>query len=110
MLSLLFKSFSFAGKENGAQEAWNKAALEGIDGKVIFQEKELIGKVLDGEEKDKHWSAFNASKQNKLDRAHSRRGDRFGRERQIDKELNLHLPTYSAPPVTVFLLCGSQLS
>ncbi|KAJ1367344.1 hypothetical protein KIN20_028240 [Parelaphostrongylus tenuis] len=71
----------FAGEENGAQEAWNKAVAEGTDGKVIFQEKELIGKVLEGEEEEKYWSAFNASKQNKLDRAHSRRGGRGGRGR-----------------------------
>ncbi|KAE9419227.1 hypothetical protein Angca_004825 [Angiostrongylus cantonensis] len=71
----------FAGEENGAQEAWNKAVSEGTDGKVIFQGKELVGKVLDGEEEEKYWSAFNASIQNKMDRAHSRRGGRGGRGR-----------------------------
>uniref|UniRef100_A0A0K0CWD8 Lupus La protein n=1 Tax=Angiostrongylus cantonensis TaxID=6313 RepID=A0A0K0CWD8_ANGCA len=73
----------FAGEENGAQEAWNKAVSEGTDGKVIFQGKELVGKVLDGEEEEKYWSAFNASIQNKMDRAHSRRGGRGGRGRCV---------------------------
>ncbi|KJH45333.1 la domain protein [Dictyocaulus viviparus] len=71
----------FAGEENGAEKAWNKAVEEGTDGKVIFQEKELTGKVLEGEDEEKYWSAFNASKQNKIDRAHSRRGGRAGRGR-----------------------------
>ncbi|VDP02863.1 unnamed protein product [Heligmosomoides polygyrus] len=35
----------FAGEENGAQKAWEKAVEGGTDGKVIFQEKELTGKV-----------------------------------------------------------------
>ncbi|VDO35269.1 unnamed protein product [Haemonchus placei] len=71
----------FAGEENGAQKAWDKAVSEGTDGKVVFQEKELTGKVLEGEDEEKYWSAFNASKQNKLDRSSGRRGGRGGRGR-----------------------------
>ncbi|VDL74647.1 unnamed protein product [Nippostrongylus brasiliensis] len=66
----------FAGEENGAQKAWEKAVAEGTDGKVIFQEKELSGKVLEGEDEEKYWSAFSASKQNKMDRSSNRRGGR----------------------------------
>lgn len=66
----------FAGEENGAQKAWEKAVEGGTDGKVIFQEKELTGKVLEGEDEEKYWSAFNASKQNKMDRTSGRRGGR----------------------------------
>ncbi|KAK6059829.1 hypothetical protein COOONC_02520, partial [Cooperia oncophora] len=76
-----FSHFRFAGEENGAQKAWDKAVAEGADGKVIFQEKELTGKVLEGEDEEKYWSAFNASKQNKMDRASGRRGGRGGRGR-----------------------------
>ncbi|EYC26593.1 hypothetical protein Y032_0010g853 [Ancylostoma ceylanicum] len=71
----------FSGEENGAQEAWNKAVAAGTEGKVVFQEKELTGKVLEGEEEEKYWNAFNASKQNKFDRQNARRGGRGGRGR-----------------------------
>ncbi|KIH49484.1 hypothetical protein ANCDUO_20441, partial [Ancylostoma duodenale] len=71
----------FSGEENGAQEAWNKAVAAGTEGKVVFQEKELTGKVLEGEDEEKYWNAFNASKQSKFDRHNARRGGRGGRGR-----------------------------
>ncbi|CAJ0592413.1 unnamed protein product [Cylicocyclus nassatus] len=69
----------FSGAENGAQEAWSKAAAAGTDGKVLFQEKEITAKVLEGEEEENYWTAFNASKQNKFDRMSARRGRGRGR-------------------------------
>ncbi|VDM65730.1 unnamed protein product [Strongylus vulgaris] len=69
----------FSGAENGAQEAWTKAVASGTDGKVLFQEKELTAKVLQGEEEENYWTAFNASKQNKFDRMSARRGRGRGR-------------------------------
>ncbi|KHJ87344.1 la domain protein [Oesophagostomum dentatum] len=69
----------FSGAENGAQEAWDKAVAGGTDGKVLFQEKELTAKVLEGEDEEAYWTAFNASKQNKFDRANARRGRGRGR-------------------------------
>ncbi|KAK6728310.1 hypothetical protein RB195_005756 [Necator americanus] len=71
----------FSGEENGAQEAWDKAVAAGTEGKVFFQEKELTGKVLEGEDEERYWTAFNASKQNKMDRRSARRGGRGGRGR-----------------------------
>ncbi|CAI5437637.1 unnamed protein product [Caenorhabditis angaria] len=63
--------------EGGAQSGWDKAVAAGTDGKVIFQEKELTARVLDGEEEEKYWTEFNARKNNKQN--NGRQGGRGGR-------------------------------
>ncbi|CAB3410871.1 unnamed protein product [Caenorhabditis bovis] len=74
--------------EGGAQSAWDKAVAAGQDGKVIFQEKEITAKVLEGEEEEKYWTEFNTRKNNKAGgrggkggrgRGRGGRGDRRGK-------------------------------
>jgi len=45
-------------EENSAVNAWEKAVAEGTDGKVLFEDKELKGHVLEGEEEDKYWTHY----------------------------------------------------
>ncbi|KAI6182213.1 hypothetical protein M3Y97_00356000 [Aphelenchoides bicaudatus] len=49
------------GEENVAQTAWD-AAVKAGDGKVLFNEKELTGKILEGAEEEKYWAEFSKNK------------------------------------------------
>ncbi|KAF1769400.1 hypothetical protein GCK72_001217 [Caenorhabditis remanei] len=65
--------------EGGAQKAWDKAAEAGTDGKVILQEAEIVGRVLEGEEEEKYWTEFNNRKNQKQGGFHGGRGGRNNR-------------------------------
>ncbi|PAV67695.1 hypothetical protein WR25_04214 [Diploscapter pachys] len=76
----------FEGTEDAAKTAWEKAQSDSEGGKVMFKENELTGRVLEGEEEDKYWTAFNSSKFNKIANKQGRgrgrgrgRGGRGGR-------------------------------
>ncbi|KAI6201326.1 hypothetical protein M3Y96_00829800 [Aphelenchoides besseyi] len=47
--------------ENSAKKAWENA-LEKNDGKIMFKDQELTGKVLEGEEEEKYWADFTKTK------------------------------------------------
>lgn len=74
----------FDAKEEGtASAAWERAKEKG-EGKVVFQDLELTGHVLEGEEEEAYWAEFTKSKVAKNDRHHQqRRGQkrRGGRDR-----------------------------
>ena len=58
--------YRFVGdEENGAKAAWEKAVQTAPDGKVLYQEKEITARVLEGEEEEAYWNAFNEKKQNR---------------------------------------------
>ncbi|CAJ0578178.1 unnamed protein product, partial [Mesorhabditis spiculigera] len=72
----------FSGAEGGAKAAWDKAQSSAPEGKVMFGEKEITAKVLDGDDEAAFWEEFNQTKKNKFDRSKSsRRGGGRGRGR-----------------------------
>ncbi|KAF6025506.1 La [Bugula neritina] len=68
--------------ENEAKVAWDKALEEAKDKKVLFDEKELTGVVIEGEEEETHWKKFFESIQNRYKKnkpGHGGRGGKGGR-------------------------------
>jgi lupus La protein len=77
--------------ENSAGKAWEKAVAAATDGKVLYEENELKGEVLeDGEEADKYWENYSktalaaAEKMNEI--RNSRKNKGGGRNTQQNRQ------------------------
>lgn len=66
--------------EDSAKTAWEKA-LEADGGKVVLMEKELEGRVLEGEEEEEHWRDVIRQQNSGGNRRGGRGGGRGGRGR-----------------------------
>jgi lupus La protein len=64
--------------EDVAKDAW-EAAVKAGDGKVVFNEKELTGNVLEGEAEEKYWADFSKNKVTKQFGNKNQGRGKFGR-------------------------------